>query len=85
MAKIQLEVVTPEKLVVKAEVDEVVAPGLLGEFGVLPGHTTFLAELGTGRLAYTANGQPKTLEISGGFAEVRENHVTILADKESGI
>ncbi len=80
MAKIQLEIVTPESNVLKDEVDEVVAPGALGEFGVLPGHTTLLAELGTGTLTYTKNGQAKSLQVSGGFAEVREDHVVILAD-----
>ena len=80
MAKIRLEIVTPESAVLNEEVDEVVAPGALGQFGVLPGHTTLLAELGTGPLTYTKGGQSKSVQVSGGFAEVREDHVTILAD-----
>ncbi len=80
MAKIRLEIVTPESAVLNEEVDEVVAPGALGQFGVLPGHTTLLTELGTGPLTYTKGGQTKSLQVSGGFAEVREEHVTILAD-----
>jgi len=80
MAKIHLEIISPEKPLVSAEVDEVVAPGLLGEFGVLPGHTTLLSELGEGRLMYVQGGQPKTLEVSGGFAEVYGDHMTVMLD-----
>jgi F-type H+-transporting ATPase subunit epsilon len=80
MAKIRLEIVTPESAVLNEEVDEVVAPGALGQFGVLPGHTTLLAELGPGALTYVQGGQSKSLKVTGGFAEVREDHVTILAD-----
>ena len=80
MAKLTLDIVTPERKVFSDEVDEVVAPGLLGEFGVLPGHTTLLAELGTGPLTYTKGGETKTLQVTGGFAEVRDDHVMILAD-----
>lgn len=78
--KIHLEIVTPDRSVLNDDVDEVVVPGVVGEFGVLSGHTTFLTELGTGKLSYLKSGQPQSLQISGGFAEVRENHVTILAD-----
>jgi F-type H+-transporting ATPase subunit epsilon len=78
--KIHLEVVAPDRLVLKEDVDELTAPGLLGEFGILPGHTTFLAELGTGPLTYLKGGQSRSLQISGGFAEAREDKVTILAD-----
>lgn len=84
MAKIQLEIVTPESNVLNEEVDEVVAPGVMGQFGVLPGHTTLLAELESGPLTYTKGGQAKTLQVTGGFAEVREDHVTILADGVEG-
>ncbi len=79
--KLHLDIVTPDKSVLSDQVDEVVVPGALGEFGVLPGHTTFLAELGTGKLVYLKSGQTQGFQISGGFAEVRQNHVTILADK----
>lgn len=78
--KIHLEIVTPEKPILKEEVDEVVVPGGLGEFGVLPGHTTFLTELGKGRLTYIKQGQSQSIELSGGFAEVRQDHLTVLAD-----
>lgn len=81
--KIQLEIVTPQKPILKESVDEVTVPGIFGEFGVLPGHTTFLSELGSGRLTYTYGGHSKTMQISGGFAEVREDHVTVMADQVS--
>lgn len=80
MAKIHLDIVTPEKSVLSAEVDEVVAPGAMGEFGILPGHTTLLAELNPGSLTYSKGGEAKTLQVAGGFAEVREGHVLILVD-----
>lgn len=80
MAKIHLEIVSPEKPLVSTEVDEVIAPGLLGEFGVLPGHTTLLSELGEGHLVYIQGGQSKTLEVSGGFAEVCGNRMTVMVD-----
>ena len=82
--KIHLEIVTPEKPILKEEVDEVIVPGALGEFGVLPGHTTFLSALGDGRLTYAKAGQTRslnTLNIRGGFVEVREDQVTVLADQ----
>lgn len=80
MAKIHLDIVSPEKPLVSAEVDEVLAPGLLGEFGILPGHTTLLSELGEGRLVYVQDGQSKTLEVSGGFAEVCGSRMTVMVD-----
>lgn len=78
--KIHLEIVTPDKPILKEEIDEVVIPGIFGEFGVLPGHTTFLSELGSGRLTYTKGGESKSIELSGGFAEVRSDQVMVLAD-----
>jgi F-type H+-transporting ATPase subunit epsilon len=77
---LQLEIVTPEASVLNEGVDDVVAPGVMGQFQVLPGHTTLLSELERGPLTYTKGGQSKTLIVTGGFAEVREDHVTILAD-----
>lgn len=84
MAKIKLEIVTPEASVLSEEVDEFVAPGAMGQFGVLPGHTTLLAELEKGPLTYVKGGQSKTVVVTGGFAEVREDHAIILADGLEG-
>ena len=78
---IKLEVVTPEKAVIDEDTKIVVAPGDLGEFGVLPGHTTFLTTLKTGTLRYTdANDQEHYVFVSGGFAEALPDKVTVLAE-----
>jgi F-type H+-transporting ATPase subunit epsilon len=78
---IKLEVVTPEKYVVDEEVQIAVAPGSLGEFGVLIGHTPFLTTLKTGAMHYTdAKGAEKFIFVSGGFAEALPDKVTVLAD-----
>jgi F-type H+-transporting ATPase subunit epsilon len=80
MAKLLLEIVTPDRLVLKEEVDELTAPGAFGQFGVLPGHTTLLTQLSEGPLTYVQAGRAKSIQVRGGFAEVRKDHVTILAD-----
>ena len=76
---IDLQIVTPDKLLVREQVDEVEIPGSEGYFGVLPGHTPLLAALAVGELWYR-KGQEKTyLAIAFGFAEVLPDRVTILA------
>jgi F-type H+-transporting ATPase subunit epsilon len=76
---IELQIVTPDRLVLKENVDEVEIPGSEGYFGVLPGHTPLLASLAIGELWYR-QGQEKTyLSIAFGFAEVLPDRVTILA------
>ncbi len=75
-----LDIVTPEKLVVSEEADIVVATGVEGEFGVLPGHIPFLTALAIGPLRYTRDGKDYFVAVSGGFAEVSNNKVTILAE-----
>ena len=76
---IELQIVTPDKLLVREQVDEVEIPGSEGYFGVLPGHTPLLASLAVGELWYR-KGQEKTyLAIAFGFAEVLPDRVTILA------
>jgi F-type H+-transporting ATPase subunit epsilon len=76
---IELQIVTPDKLLVREQVDEVEIPGSEGYFGVLPGHTPMLASLAVGELWYR-KGQEKTyLAIAFGFAEVLPERVTILA------
>ena len=78
---IKLEVVTPEKAVVEEDAKIVVAPGELGEFGVLSGHTTFLTTLKTGTLRYTdANDQEHYVFVSGGFVEALPDKVTVRAE-----
>jgi F-type H+-transporting ATPase subunit epsilon len=80
MAKLLLEVVTPEKAVASEEVDVVVANGYEGEFAVLPNHTPFLTSLQTGGLWYRQAGKVEWLAVAGGFCEVSENKVTVLAE-----
>ena len=78
---INLEVVTPDQAVVSDEVQMVVAPGTYGEFGVLPGHTSFLTTLKTGMLRYKdTGGSERLIFINGGFAEVLPDKVTVLAE-----
>jgi F-type H+-transporting ATPase subunit epsilon len=78
---IQLEIVTPDKAVVSEEVKIVMAPGSLGEFGVLIGHTPFLTTLMTGIIRYTdAQGIERYVFVNGGFAETLPDKVTVLAD-----
>jgi len=78
---IKLEVVTPEKYVVDEEVQIAVAPGSLGEFGVLIGHTPFLTTLKTGVMHYTdAKGAEEFVFVSGGFAEALPDKLTVLAE-----
>jgi F-type H+-transporting ATPase subunit epsilon len=75
-----LEVATPTRLTVSEVVDEVVVPGIEGYFGVLPGHAPFLTTLGTGELTYRRGRDEYHLAVSGGFAEVRNDKVIVLAD-----
>jgi F-type H+-transporting ATPase subunit epsilon len=78
--KVLLEVVTPDHLLLSREVDEVVAPGSEGEFGVLPGHAHFLSMLKIGELRYRVGDQTNYMSVLWGFAEVTPTKVTILAE-----
>lgn len=78
---IRLEVVTPERYVVSEEAQIVMAPGSLGEFGVLSGHTPFMTSLNTGVIRFEdTGGKERFVFVSGGFAEALPDRVTILAD-----
>lgn len=76
----QLEIVTPERLLVSAVAEEIQIPGKTGYLGVLPGHAPLITELAVGEIAYRAEGQVKRLAVAWGFAEVLPNKVTILAE-----
>ncbi len=78
--RLKLELATPTRLVVSGEADEVVVPGTEGAFGVLPGHAPFLSLVGTGEVMYRTGREEHYLLVSGGFAEVGPDHVTILAE-----
>jgi F-type H+-transporting ATPase subunit epsilon len=78
--QIQLEVVTPERRVLSEAVEMVTVPGLGGELGILPGHTPLISQLQTGVLSYTQGGTTHRLHVSGGFVEVNEDKVSVLAE-----
>ena len=78
--KILLEVVTPEKLLLSQEVDEVIAPGSEGEFGVLPGHCHLLSSLRIGELRYKSQEVWHYMSILWGYAEVTPVKVTVMAE-----
>jgi len=75
-----LEVVTPERAVVRESVAEVQLPGRAGYLGILPGHTPLLTELATGALSYRQGAQTRRVAVSGGFAEVLPDRVIVLAE-----
>jgi F-type H+-transporting ATPase subunit epsilon len=77
--RITLRVVTPTRLVFDEEVDEVTAVGELGEFGVLPNHIDFLSTLVPGELSYKQGPKKQFIAIAGGYAEVLDNVMTVLA------
>lgn len=83
MADLHFELVTPEKLIRSEDVYMVVVPGTDGEFGVLAGHAPFMSTVRNGELAIyrTQGGEPERIAIEGGFAEVNDQGLTVLAEK----
>ncbi len=77
---IQLEIVTPERLVVNDTADYIEIPGKTGYFGVLPGHAPLISEVAVGEIAYRKGAETKRLTVAWGFAEVLQDKVTILAE-----
>lgn len=80
MAKLYLEVVTPEKVMASQEVDMVMAPGTEGEFGILPEHIHFLSGIVPGELRFDDGNKKEYMAVTSGFAEVSNNRVSILVD-----
>ena len=80
---LHFELVTPAKLVLSEEVYMVVVPGTEGEFGVLEGHAPFMSTVRDGELRVysSATGEPRSIQVEGGFAEVNEKGLTVLAEK----
>ena len=78
--KIKLEMVTPYKRVLSEEVDEVTAPGTIGEFGVLPDHTSLLTTMKVGELSYKQDGQTFYVAVNWGYVEVEDNVMTVLVE-----
>ena len=77
---IELEIVTPEKQVVRDQVEEIQIPGKAGYLGVLPGHAPLITELAVGEISYKKGGVTTHMSVAWGFAEVLPNKVTILAE-----
>ncbi len=78
--KLKLELVTPYKQVLSEDVDEVTAPGTLGEFGVLPGHTTLLTTLKIGELVYKQGSRAYHVAVNWGYVEVEDDTMTVLVE-----
>ena len=76
----QLEIVTPEKLIIRDSADEIQIPGRNGYIGVLPGHAPLITELGAGEISYRSHGQLHRFSMAWGFAEVLPDRVTVLAE-----
>ena len=80
MATLSLEVITPDRVLVKEEVDMVEANGMVGEFGVLPGHTEYLTILEIGEVRFMKDGKTTSLATGSGFGEILGDKVTFLVD-----
>ncbi len=78
---LKIEIATPEKLVASQPADSAQIPGKDGEMGILPGHAALLSELGQGELSFTLGGKTERIKVTGGYVEIRDNHVRVLADK----
>ena len=76
---LELEIVTPERLLVREEVTAVLVPGADGYMGILPDHAPLLSELGAGEVVYVAQGHKRFLAVVGGFVQVASNRVRVLA------
>ena len=80
MAKLKFEIVTAERVIYSADVDIVIAPGVEGQLGILPHHAPLLTMLQPGELVVRKEGEETAIFVSGGFLEVMQNRVTVLAD-----
>ena len=78
--KLKFDLVSPEKLVLSADVDGVQVPGVEGDFGVLPNHSPVMAMLRAGTLTVENDGTSQSFEIDGGFVDVTPEGVTVLAE-----
>jgi F-type H+-transporting ATPase subunit epsilon len=80
MEQLRLEIVTPEKRVLDERVDAVTLPGLNGEMQILAGHSALISQLKSGILSYSQGASSSRLMVSGGFVEVNNDRVSVLAD-----
>lgn len=81
MANVELEIVTPEGVMLSASVSEFTAPSADGEFGVLPSHRPLLAALKTGIVRFTENGEQRSVAVGPGFVEVIDDRAVLLTQK----
>ena len=82
MAELHFELVTPDKLIMSDDVYMVVVPGTEGESGIMAGHAPYMTTLKNGEIAVykTAGAQPERIPVTGGFAEVSDKGLTVLAE-----
>ncbi|MCA0317350.1 MAG: F0F1 ATP synthase subunit epsilon [Proteobacteria bacterium] len=85
MATFNFELVSPERQLFSGQVEQIVVPGADGDFGVLAGHAPFVASLRPGILTIHGDGQPKRLYVRGGFAEVSDGSLTVLAERATPV
>lgn len=85
MATFHFELVSPERQLFSGAVEQVVVPGAEGDFGVLAGHAPFVSSLRPGILTIHGDGQPRRLYVRGGFAEVSEAGLTVLAERATAV
>ncbi len=76
----KLHVVTPKQNILETEVEEVVLPSAQGPMGILPGHAHYVGELATGALYYQRSGKKEALVVSGGFLEILDDKISVMAD-----
>jgi len=79
-ATLAIQIATPERLVLDQRADYAEIPGKDGYMGILPGHAALLSELGPGKLTLTLSGKSESFNVTGGYVEVRDDHVRVLAD-----
>ncbi|MDR2870580.1 MAG: F0F1 ATP synthase subunit epsilon [Deferribacteraceae bacterium] len=80
MNKLKLELVSPERMLVSEEVDEIYVPGSEGDMGILPDHAALLTSLRAGEFRYRIGNETEYVAVDGGFLEVKDNKVVVLAD-----
>jgi F-type H+-transporting ATPase subunit epsilon len=85
MAKLSIEIVTPDKRILAVQADEAIVPGGHGLFGVRPGHTPFLSLMQPGVLTLTEGGRKESYFVAGGFVEVGNDKVLVLADAAESV
>lgn len=85
MAKLTIEIVTPEKRILSVQADEAILPGGKGLFGVRPGHTPYLSLMEPGVLTLTDAGRKESYFVAGGFVEVGNDKVLVLADAAENV